>query len=63
MADDLSESLKRTAEGPRAVSVDGTNVQAQSIPDLIAADKYLRARETQQRNHLGLHFRKLIPSD
>jgi hypothetical protein len=62
-SEDLSDVLRQTATEPRSVSVDGTNVQAVFVADVIAADKHLRARESTQKNHLGLHFRKLIPSD
>ena len=60
---DLSDNVKQTATEPRSVSVDGTNVQAVPVQEVIEADKYLRAREAKGKNHLGLHFRKLIPSD
>jgi len=60
---DLSDNVKQTATEPRSVSVDGTNVQAVPVQEVIAADKYLKSQAATVKNHLGLHFRKLIPSD
>ena len=62
-SDDLSDVLRQTVTEPRSVSVDGTNVQAVSVAEVIAADKHLKAQAATSKNHLGLHFRKLIPSD
>lgn len=60
---DLSDNVKQAATEPRSVSVDGTNVQSVPVQEVIAADKYLKAQAAARMNHLGLHFRKLIPSD
>lgn len=60
---DLSEEIRRAATEPRSVSVDGTNVQAVPVGETIKADRYLKDQSAGAKNHLGLHFRKLIPGD
>jgi hypothetical protein len=42
---DLSDQIEQAANDPAAASVDGQSVTATPIPDLIAADKYLAAKE------------------
>lgn len=60
---DLSSDIETAAVQPKAASVDGTNVQARTIDEMIRADEYLAKKTGQSRNHLGLTFRKLIPSE
>jgi hypothetical protein len=60
---DLTSNIEEAAQQPRSVSVDGQNVQATPIADQVAADKYLKEQTAKGKNHLGMLFRKLIPSD
>ena len=60
---DLTPQIEQTAQEPRSVAVDGQNVQATPVADQIAADTYLKHQAVKAKNHLGLLFRKLIPSD
>ena len=38
---DLDQTIEETAKNPKAVAVDGTRVDAQSVDDLIKADQHL----------------------
>jgi hypothetical protein len=51
------------AQGPASVRTDAGEVTAQSIPDMIEADKYLAGRNATAAGnaHRGLRFNKLIP--
>lgn len=65
MADDLDElnsKLMENATGPRSVSGDQGTVQQHSLPDQIAADRYLRSKDAVKKGRgLGLRFCKLLP--
>lgn len=63
MSDELASKIDTVAQGPASVSTDAGTVTAQSIPDMIAADKYLASRQAVAggNTHRGLRFNKLIP--
>ena len=63
MSDDLSDTIREAAGDPEQVSADGVSVKARPIDQLIAADEHLAAKTAAGKNHLGLIFRKLVPSD
>ena len=44
MADELDSTIQQNAQGPRQAMADGVNVQQHSLPDQIAADKYLASK-------------------
>jgi len=60
MADDLKDTIKQNAEGPRQASADGVNVQQHAITDQIrlrrgfggqvAVDKYLAGKDAVSRD-------------
>jgi len=50
MADDLKDTIKQNAQGPKQASVDGVTAQQHSLVDQIAADKYLAGKEAAARN-------------
>jgi len=58
---DIETQLAANATGPQSVSVDGTSTTEFSLPDQIAADKYLRANRARRRPGLGVIFRKILP--
>ena len=47
---DLTDDIEDNAGKPRAVTVDGQTVEQQSLPDQIAADKYLKAATATAQN-------------
>ena len=61
MSDELANKIDTVAQGPASVRTDAGEVVAQSIPDMIEADKYLAARAAQAAGNRGLRFNKLIP--
>jgi len=62
MADTVNEAIDEAAKaGVSRITTDGTTVEAMPIGDQIAADKYLKAREAREKNHLGLAFRQFKP--
>lgn len=42
---DLDQTIKDTGRNPKAVAVDGTRVDAQSVDDLIKADQLLAGKD------------------
>lgn len=58
---DLDQTIEDTAKNPKAVSVDGTRVDAQSVDDLIKADHHLAGKDAVS-NPPGraLRFNKLL---
>ena len=57
----ISDALVSAAQGPKSVASDAGTVVQQSLPDLIAADRYLRAKDAATKARRGLRFTKLIP--
>lgn len=41
---DLSDQIEENAAAPRQISVDGQSVSEHSLPDQIAADRYLQEK-------------------
>jgi hypothetical protein len=60
MADDLSQTIKQTAEGPAAVNIDGNSVTAQDPLKQIAVDKHLASKSAVARKHRGLRFSRTV---
>lgn len=44
MADELTDLISTTAAEPAEVESDGQRIKAQSLADIIAADKYLKGQ-------------------
>ena len=63
MSDELANKIDTVAQGPASVRTDAGEVVAQSLPDMIEADKYLAGRNATSAGnaHRGLRFNKLIP--
>jgi len=61
MAEELDESIKTNAQGPKQASADGVNVQQHSLPEQIAADRYLQSKQAARRKGLGIATKKLVP--
>jgi hypothetical protein len=59
---DLDQTIEDAAKNPKAVAVDGTRVDAQSVDDLIKADQHLAGKEALKNSlRRGLRFNKLVP--
>ena len=61
MDDDLENTIRQAVREPTHVASDGQSVQARPIPDLIAADNHLAAKQAKCRNHQGIVFTRLEP--
>ena len=61
MADDLKDTIEQNAQGPRQATVDGVNVQQHSLPDQIAADKYLAAKKGAANPAKAFTRAKIVP--
>ena len=62
VADDLKDKIKQNAEGPKQAGVDGVSTQQHSLPDQIAADKYLASKDAASRNPAKAFTRvKIVP--
>ncbi len=61
MVEELDEAIKTNAQGPKQASADGVNVQQHSLPEQIAADRYLQSKQAARRKGLGIATKKLVP--
>jgi len=57
----IDTSIKGSAIGPRRASGDSGSVEQHSLPDQIAADKYLESKKASRAKGLGVKFAKLSP--
>ena len=61
MADELDNAIETNAKGPRQASADGVNVQQHSLPDQIAADKYLAGKRATRNPAKAFTRVKIVP--
>lgn len=61
MAEDLDNSIKQNAVGPRKAAGDSGSVEQHSLADQIAADKYLESKKTSRVKGLGIKLAKISP--
>lgn len=61
MADDLEQSIRENAAGPKRAKGDSAEMEQHSLPDQIAADKYLASKQAMQSKGLGIRLKKLSP--
>lgn len=61
MPDDLKDAIRDNAAGPAKAAGDAGSVEQHKLPDQIAADKYLAAKEAAKSKRRGLVFNKLVP--
>jgi hypothetical protein len=62
MSDEIEQAIESTATNPKRVRTDAGEVEAQSIQDQIAADKYLAAKAAASSSRRGLRFNQLTPT-
>lgn len=60
MAEDLSDSIRQNAQGPAKASGDSGSMEQHSLPDQIAADRYLASKQATKKG-LGIKLVKLSP--
>lgn len=61
MSDDLENTIEQNAKGPAKVSGDAGSVEQHPLPDQIAADRYLSAKNAVKSKYRGLRLNKLVP--
>ncbi|MBM4019457.1 MAG: hypothetical protein FJ288_14240 [Planctomycetes bacterium] len=61
MADELDDVIRTNAEGPKSASGDAGSMQQQSIPDQIAADRYLASKKASRSKGMGIRLTKVVP--
>jgi hypothetical protein len=61
MADELDDAIRTNAEGPKSASGDAGSIEQHSIPDQIAADRYLASKKAARSKGLGIRLTKVVP--
>jgi len=61
MAEELDNSIKENAAGPRKASGDSGSVEQHGLADQIAADKYLESKKASRSKGLGIKLAKVSP--
>jgi len=52
--ENLDESIRKNAAGPKSAEVDGQKVEQHSLPEQIAADEYLAKKKVMRGRGTGL---------
>ncbi len=58
---EIDQSIKDNAIGPKSAESDGQKVEQHSIDDQIEADRYLNSKEAVKKKNFGIRLGKLIP--
>ena len=61
MAEELDSTIRDNASGPKRAKGDATEMEQHSLPDQIAADRYLASKAAAKKKGLGIKTTKLIP--
>ena len=61
MSEELDNSIKENAAGPRKASGDSASVEQHGLADQIAADKYLESKKASRAKGLGVKLAKISP--
>ena len=61
MSDDLEQTISENAQGPAKASGDAGSMEQHSLPDQIAADRYLESKKAAKKKGLGIGLKKLVP--
>jgi hypothetical protein len=61
MPDDLETTIRDNARGPAKASGDAGSMEQHSLPDQIAADRYLESKKAARQKGLGIDLKKLVP--
>jgi hypothetical protein len=61
MSDDLEQTISENAQGPAKASGDAGSMEQHSLPDQIAADRYLASKKAAKKKGLGIGLKKLVP--
>ena len=61
MTTELDIAIEQNAAGPRKAAGDSGSVEQHSLPDQIAADKYLESKKASRAKGLGIKLAKISP--
>ncbi len=61
MADELEDTIRENAAGPKRAKGDSAEMEQHPLPDQIAADRYLASKNATKKKGLGAIFKKLVP--
>ena len=61
MPDDLKDTIRDNAQGPKRAKGDAGEMEQHSLKDQIAADRHLGAKDAAGSKTRGLRFNKLTP--
>jgi hypothetical protein len=61
VADDLEDNIRENAAGPKRAKGDSAEMEQHTLPDQIAADRYLASKKASQTKGLGIKLKKLSP--
>ena len=59
---EVEDKIRENASGPKSAEIDGQKVEQHSLPDQIAADKYLASKKAMKSRASGLKITKLCHS-
>ena len=60
MSEDLESAIQENAQGPKRAQGDAGSMEQHSLPDQIAADRYLNSKRAANQGK-GVRFSKLSP--
>ena len=61
MAEDLDNTIRENAQGPKRAAGDSGSVEQHSLTEQIEADRYLASKEAAKSKGLGIRMSKLVP--
>ena len=61
MAEDLDNTIRENASGPKAAGGDSGSMEQHSLSDQIEADRYLNSKQAVKSKRLGIRMTKLVP--
>jgi len=61
MAEELDDNIRENAAGPKRAKGDSAEMEQHSLPDQIAADRYLASKQASRKKGLGIPLKKLSP--
>lgn len=61
MAEDLDNTIRDNAAGPKKATGDSGSVEQHPLTEQIAADRYLASKKATQSKRLGIRLSKLVP--
>lgn len=61
MEDELEQTIRDSAQGPKHVKGDSGEVEQHSLTEQIEVDRYLNSKKAAKSKRLGIRITKLVP--